>query len=1588
MSSIKGVIPPAIAKKKTELGQKGVIPAKSPVVKKLPPELRESYQKAPAHPLAPFPQPFHGVVVSKPMTKEEKKEAVKESSNPLLHPDQPVLKKKKKKESSKQPIVRAASSASSTTLRLVKRTSDMTSHDRSDILTTDHEIELDEIDPLFLDYRDKQDKIESNNPYQLDEEIYTPINRRSFYKFIRDTYNEKFKILPKPKGPIDEKACEAIESSKREGVVTAFSYQRFIAEYLRQASPYRGLLVYHGLGSGKTCSAIAAAEALYGTANKRIIVMTPFSLRPNFMSEISFCGFRHFNVNNHWVSQPLASPTGSVYVYAREILSLSDKYLKRVLQRPENRQVIWIPDFEKPSNFYSDEMTAQEREDIREQITNMIDSRITFISYNGITSKKLKEYACNDMRDLEEGEDIDFDDMDDDTRYGFFDNAVIVIDEIHNLIRLMQGNIIPYITKRKGRARKIKEEPIVPGRWVPGLCDKPENYKRAYLFYRLLTDARNSKIIGLSGTPIINFPEELGILANVLAGYTECVEFDVDTTDDDDLEEIKEAIEQEPRVDIVRYQKSDRKTEFLVSLFNEGYIRDDEGKTKEGATYTGVRFTEEEEGQETIKEVYERIKDEVDSIATITSERFVSYPRLPIDDETFRKEFINPVDLSIRNKLVLQKRITGLISYYATSNEALMPRVAKDEFVRCEMSDYTLNMYSKARKKEIAGELNKKKEAGDIFSAVEMFAKMKNPSSYRFRSRALCNFSFPESIPRPFPEDQEIIDDELAMNEDEELLENSADPEADKLAVENAEQEEEDAVLPEEEYSEEVALQEESSSSSSSFSSSSSSSSSSSTIVPTPASAVEAVAQQGGANDEPAKPVVVAKKKGLTPAQLARLEAIKAAKQAAESSTTTSDEKSSSDSAPAASAASAAPPAPPAPAPSPAPAPVIVKTFGTEEATPSTMSDSKPIFAKKIKKPVSAPSVAAPSVATTSVAAPSVATTSVAAPSVAAPSVATTSVSESKSEVVQETKPPVFAKKIKKPVSAISEATKSEATISEATKSEATKSEESIANTVSSAVTGVVSAVKSVVAPPKDDVVIEEKQEAKPTVFAKKKLLIKKPEVIVEPASTASTASTEPPKPIKKFSIKKPEVEAPQEPPKPIKKLSIKKPEVEAPQEPIVDEKESVADEDDVYVTQQAIVPYKVMIRRAMEKLEEKRESFLKLDALNEEQRLSTYSNKLDRMIRNILQSKGSNLVYSQFKTVEGLGVLGVALKANGFAEIVVEGSDQDPYLSAETVASLEKGPESGEKRFISFTGEGSKERRGLILNIFNGNIEKLPPRIQSVFLKNGYDKQKNIRGGICWVIGITGAGAEGISLKCCRSVHIMESYWNNVRLDQVKGRAIRICSHTDLPYAERDVEIYTYCSVFSDEQKRSKLDITLKTSDNNETSDEHVYNVSIRKDKINQAILTVMKEAAVDCGLNSAHLENVRCLRIDGPADQYMFDPNLDVDKRITGIQFKEEIEKGAYDTAEDVKEEAPSSSAVEKSISQASKKPARSKTMMVDRFQLDGKEYYLLPDRKDNRKLKIYDPFDEDFTKPIGEISLDPITGKPSGISWLNKE
>ena len=43
---------------------------------------------------------------------------------------------------------------------------------------------------------------------------------------------------------------------------TLMVHQQIVRDYMNIYSPYRGLLLYHGLGAGKTCASIGIAEGL------------------------------------------------------------------------------------------------------------------------------------------------------------------------------------------------------------------------------------------------------------------------------------------------------------------------------------------------------------------------------------------------------------------------------------------------------------------------------------------------------------------------------------------------------------------------------------------------------------------------------------------------------------------------------------------------------------------------------------------------------------------------------------------------------------------------------------------------------------------------------------------------------------------------------------------------------------------------------------------------------------------------------------------------------------------------------------------------------------------------------------------------------------------------------------------------------------------------------------------------------------------------------------------------------------------------------------------------------------------------------
>ena len=183
--------------------------------------------------------------------------------------------------------------------------------------------------------------------------------------------------------------------------------------------------------------------------------------------------------------------------------------------------------------------------------------------------------------------------------------------------------------------------------------------------------------------------------------------------------------------------------------------------------------------------------------------------------------------------------------------------------------------------------------------------------------------------------------------------------------------------------------------------------------------------------------------------------------------------------------------------------------------------------------------------------------------------------------------------------------------------------------------------------------------------------------------------------------------------------------------------------------------------------------------------------------------------------------------------------------------------------KYALYTGTETTEVKEMMRLIFNGDWEKLPDSIKDVLNETAAN---NNHGEIIKVFMITSSGAEGISLKNTRYVHIMEPYWHPVRMQQVIGRARRICSHEGLPQMMSDrVNVYLYLMRFTDaqlipavvkggmaskgllEKDVSKLDKSTPL-----TSDQALYEISNIKEEINKQLLTAVKESAFDCALHA----------------------------------------------------------------------------------------------------------------------------------------
>jgi hypothetical protein len=228
-----------------------------------------------------------------------------------------------------------------------------------------------------------------------------------------------------------------------------------------------------------------------------------------------------------------------------------------------------------------------------------------------------------------------------------------------------------------------------------------------------------------------------------------------------------------------------------------------------------------------------------------------------------------------------------------------------------------------------------------------------------------------------------------------------------------------------------------------------------------------------------------------------------------------------------------------------------------------------------------------------------------------------------------------------------------------------------------------------------------------------------------------------------------------------------------------------------------------------------------------------------------VQKSKGLVFIYSNFRTLEGIQMLTLMFETNGYKPLSIKkGATKEELLT-----SVPK-----ELHYAVYSGQEDAGLRNTTISLFTSPENKIGDYLKVLF--------------------VTSAGAEGLDLKNIRQIHILEPYWNEIRIQQLIGRGVRRNSHELLPLADRTVEVFRYLSTISTADKKD-INIHEHTS-----TDEYIYNGALRKMKLVNETLELMREMAIDCKLNETRQgKKTKCYELVSDTDGLLYLPNLKKD-------------------------------------------------------------------------------------------------------------
>ncbi len=205
---------------------------------------------------------------------------------------------------------------------------------------------------------------------------------------------------------------------------------------------------------------------------------------------------------------------------------------------------------------------------------------------------------------------------------------------------------------------------------------------------------------------------------------------------------------------------------------------------------------------------------------------------------------------------------------------------------------------------------------------------------------------------------------------------------------------------------------------------------------------------------------------------------------------------------------------------------------------------------------------------------------------------------------------------------------------------------------------------------------------------------------------------------------------------------------------------------------------------------------------------IDKYAPKMKRIIDYIINSNGIVFVYSRYYA-SGIIPLALALEHIGFTK----------YGNNNIGMSL-----TVENKFQG------KRPQYIVLSRKKELSPNNDAEIAAIKAANNSD------GSVIKVVIVSKIGTEGIDFKRIREVHLLEPWFNLNRAEQIIGRAVRYCSHIDLPKSKRNVTIMFHAATYDD---------------NEESIDLRTYRVAETKQKRIIEIENILKRNSIDCRLN-----------------------------------------------------------------------------------------------------------------------------------------